>query len=115
MMHFSLLLAAAALFALAGVRASPVEARNSVIEIPMEDYLGLVAQISPAAHAGARAYLDAHRRRCGREVTTGELRAAMAGGSGDPVLMAMIRASHDRDAATLARLGAQIPCRKAAP
>jgi hypothetical protein len=83
--------------------------------MPMQDYLGLLAQIAPAAHVGARAYLDAHRRRCGRDLTTAELRAAMSVGNGDPVLMAMIRASHLQDPSSLKRLDGQIACRRAAP
>jgi hypothetical protein len=111
----TLLLAAAALVAPAFGAASPLDAASEPAVMPMEDYLGFLAQVSPAAHAGARAYLDAHRRRCGRNVTSGELRAAMAIGTGDPALMAMIRASHLRDAASLARAELRIPCRRARP
>lgn len=83
--------------------------------MPIEDYLGLLAQIAPAAQSGARAYLDAHRRRCGRDLTSAELRAAMAAGVGDPVLMSMIRSSHLQDAASLTRLAAQVACRRTGP
>lgn len=74
------------------VRAAP--SAPSVDEIPMADYLGLLAQISPAARDGAQAYLLAFQQRCGRALTTMELRQAIAQGEGDPVLMAMVRASH---------------------
>ena len=35
---------------------------------------------------------------------------AFAQGNGDPVLMNMVRASHERDTAALQRLGASIAC-----
>lgn len=81
-------------------------------EMPMADYLALLAQIAPAAHAGAQAYLQAFQHRCGRAVPTADLRRAMSEGQGDPVLMAMIRASHLRDATALARLQDQIRCER---
>jgi hypothetical protein len=65
--------------------------------MPIEDYLALLARIAPAAHDGARAYRQAWQQRCGRSLTTAELRVAMAVGDGNPVLMGMIRASHLRD------------------
>ena len=76
----------------------------------MPDYLGLLAQISPAAQRGAQAYLLAFERRCGRPLRTAQLRHAMADGDGDPVLMAMIRASHLRDTSALVHLGQRISC-----
>jgi hypothetical protein len=79
-------------------------------EVPMADYLALLHQISPAAHQGAQAYLQAHERRCRRNLTSRELRQAMAEGDGDPLLMAMIRASHLQDGPGLARLGEQVSC-----
>lgn len=117
-MHSSLLLArllaVTAALAAALVPAQPA-AQVTSAEMPMDDYLGLLAQVSPAAHAGARAYLQAHHRRCGRSVTTAELRAAMAVGNGEPTLMAMIRASHVQDAPALARLEARIACTRTVP
>jgi len=84
-------------------------------DVPMADYLALLRQISPAAHQGAQAYLQAHDRRCRRSLTSRELRQAMAEGDGDPLLMAMIRASHLQDRPGLTRLGEQVTCtRKAA-
>ena len=84
-------------------------------DVPMADYLALLQQISPAAHQGAQAYLQAHERRCRRSLSSRELRQAMAEGDGDPLLMAMIRASHLHDGSGLARLGEQVSCtRKAA-
>lgn len=109
-----LLAAAAALAAPVLADAQP-DPPAATAQMPMDDYLGLLAKVSPAAHAGARAYLDAHRRRCGRPLTSAELRAAMAVGSGEPILMAMIRASHLQDAPALARLEARIACTRVAP
>jgi len=83
-------------------------------DIPMADYLGLLAQIAPAAEQGARAYLQAYLQRCGRQMATADLRRAMSDGDGDPMLMAMIRASHLRDSATLAQLGQRIACERRA-
>ena len=79
-------------------------------DMPMPDYLGLLGQISPAAQRGAQAYLLAFERRCGRPLRTAQLRQAMADGDGDPVLMAMIRASHLRDTSALGSLGQRIRC-----
>ena len=83
-------------------------------DMPMADYLGLLAQIAPAAEEGARAYLQAYQQRCGRQLATADLRRAMSDGDGDPMLMAMIRASHLRDSATLAQLGQRIACERRA-
>ncbi len=84
-------------------------------DVPMADYLALLQQISPAAHQGAQAYVQAHERRCRRSLSSRELRQAMAEGDGDPLLMAMIRASHLQDGPGLTRLGEQVSCtRKAA-
>jgi hypothetical protein len=88
----------------------PVVAAPTSEDMPLADYLGLLAQISPAAHDGAQAYLQAYRQRCGRPMRTLELRRALAHGDGDPVLMGMIRASHVRDAIALARLGQRVGC-----
>ena len=74
-------------------------------DMPLADYLGLLAQIAPAAEDGAKAYLLAFQQRCGRQMSTADLRRAMSDGDGDPVLMAMIRASHLRDTSALAQLG----------
>ena len=83
-------------------------------DIPMADYLGLLAQIAPAAEEGARAYLQAYQQRCGRQLATADLRRAMSDGDGDPMLMAMIRASHLRDNATQAQLAQRIACERRA-
>ena len=102
---------AAALPALAQTSSEPAVTGD----VPMADYLALLLQISPAAHQGAQAYLQAHERRCRRRLTSRELRQAMAEGDGDPLLMAMIRASHLQDGPGLTRLGEQVSCtRKAA-
>jgi hypothetical protein len=83
-------------------------------DVPLEDYLALLAQISPAARDGAQAYLRAFAQRCGRPLTALELRQAIAQGSGEPVLMGMVSASHpsqltQRDA-LLNQLAQRIRC-----
>ena len=83
-------------------------------DMPMADYLGLLARIAPAAEEGARHYLLAFQQRCGRPLATADLRRAITDGDGDPVLMAMIRASHLRDAAALTRLGPSVACDRGA-
>jgi hypothetical protein len=90
--------------------APPADAMPITDDMPLADYLGLLAQISPAAHGGAQAYLQAFQQRCGRPVRTAELRRAMADGDGDAVLMGMIRASHLRDANALTQLGQRVTC-----
>ena len=83
-------------------------------DVRMDDYLGLLAQISPAAREGAEGYLQAFQRRCGRSLTTQELRRAVSDGDGDPVLMGMIRANHPSQQAqrdvTLQQLAQRIRC-----
>ena len=79
-------------------------------EMPLDDYLGLLQRIAPAAEAGARAYLAAFQQRCGRSMRTSELRRALSQGGGDPVLLGLIRASHLRDAAGEAQWAQQVRC-----
>ena len=87
---------------------------TAAADVPMGDYLGLLAQISPAAREGAEGYLQAFQRRCGRSLTTQELRRAVSDGDGDPVLMGMIRANHPSQQAqrdvTLQQLAQRIRC-----
>lgn len=78
--------------------------------VPMDDYLGLLAQIAPAARDGAEAYLQAARRRCRANLTSAQLRRAMSEGAGDPILMGMIRASQLRDAKAIVELEARLDC-----
>lgn len=78
--------------------------------MPMADYLGLLEQIAPAARRGAEIYVHAYRERCGRHLTTGELRHAMANGRGNPALMAMIRAAQMRDDQALTVLATGLRC-----
>ena len=91
-----------------GLSATPAD------DVPMDDYLGLLAQITPAAREGAQGYLQAFQRRCGRSLTTQELRRAVSDGDGDPVLMGMIRANHPSQHAqrdvTLQQLAQRIRC-----
>ena len=91
-----------------GLSATPAD------DVPMDDYLGLLAQISPAAREGAQGYLQAFQRRCGRSLRTQELRRAVSDGDGDPVLMGMIRANHPSQQAqrdvTLQQLAQRIRC-----
>lgn len=94
--------------------ARAIPSTPSADEIRMADYLGLLAQIAPAAREGAQVYLQAFQQRCGRMLTTMELRQAIAQGEGDPVLMAMVRASHPSQQAqrktTLRQLSQRIRC-----
>jgi aminopeptidase N len=94
--------------------ASASNATPAPDDISVEDYLGLLAQISPAARDGAQAYLQAFQQRCGRTLTTMALRAAISQSDGDPILMGMMRASHpsqqaQRDA-TMKQLAQRIRC-----
>ena len=87
---------------------------TAAADVPMGDYLGLLAQVSPAAREGAQAYLQAFQRRCGRPLTAQALRSAVSVGDGDPVLMGMIRANHPSQQAqrdvTLQQLAQRIRC-----
>ena len=95
--------------------AAPAVATEPIADdIPMADYLGLLAQIAPAAREGASTYQRAFQQRCGRPLQTAELRLAMSDGDGDPVLMAMIRASQLRDTAALGQLAQRIVCERRA-
>lgn len=102
----ALLLAAAA----QAQPASPSASAPTTGEMPMADYLGLLEQIAPAAREGAQAYAQAFEQRCRRALTTAALRKAMSEGSGDPVLMEMIRASQLRDAKALSTLAQRLDC-----
>lgn len=79
-------------------------------DMPIADYLGLLKQIAPAAESGARTYLAAMQLRCGRALTTAELRQAVSEGEGNPALMGLIRAAHQKDTVARDRLVAQLPC-----
>lgn len=79
-------------------------------DMPMDDYLALLAQIAPAARDGAETYLLAARRRCRTSLTSAQLRRAMSEGAGDPILMGMIRASQLRDAKAIVELEARMDC-----
>ena len=79
-------------------------------DMPLADYLGLLKQIAPAAESGARTYLGALQLRCVRTLTMAELRQAVAEGEGNPALMGLIRAAHQKDTAARDRLVAQLPC-----
>ncbi|MBX7132698.1 MAG: hypothetical protein K1X67_08495 [Fimbriimonadaceae bacterium] len=79
-------------------------------DVPLEEYLRALGAIAPAARDGAEAYLRAYRANCGREMKSGQLRRAVADGSGDPVLMGMVRAKHYKDEADLRSLSKQVGC-----
>ena len=79
-------------------------------DMPIESYLSLLSQVAPAARDGAEAYMAAFRKRCGRALQTVELRRAFSEGSGNPTLMAMVRATHQKDTAAVQRLGATVAC-----
>ena len=87
-----------------------VAAQPPTDNLSLDDYLVLLERIAPPAREGAESYLAAFRQRCGRLLTAQELRQAVADGAGDPVLMAMVRASALRDAALLQRLATSVPC-----
>lgn len=93
------------------IRGAPASAQLvPSTDVPMPDYLGLLGQIAPAAQEGAQAYLSTIQRRCGRSLSVLELRRAISDGTGDPVLMAMIAASHRRDAQALDAASRQVVC-----
>lgn len=79
-------------------------------DVPMDEYLLVLERIAPAAREAAQAYLQAVQSKCGRPMRTPELRRRVAEGSGEPVLMAMIRAAHDQDKDALRSLSARVPC-----
>ena len=83
---------------------------QSADDMPLADYLGLLQQIAPAAEEGAKAYLAAVQQRCGRSLSTAELRQAITQGGGDPVLMGLIRASHLKDTAAREQWIRQLRC-----
>lgn len=102
-------------FLLTAVLASSVAlAQDDTMElrddVPIDTYLALLAQVAPPARDGAEAYMAAFRTRCGRPLRPIELRRAFAEGNGDPTLMGMVRAAHQKDTATLQRLGTTIQC-----
>jgi hypothetical protein len=107
-------LAGGMVIAAVSASASLANAPATADHMPMADYLGLLVQIAPAAAEGAKAYMQAYQQRCGRQLSTADLRRSMSDGDGDPVLMAMIRASHLRDATALAQLGQRVACERRA-
>ncbi len=74
------------------------------------EYLRALERITPAARDGAEAYMTAFERKCGRPMRTIELRSAVSADSGDPILMAMIRASHYKDLSVIESLATSVPC-----
>lgn len=98
------------LLCVAGASLAQVPARSAQDDMPVEAYLTLLGQLAPPARQGAEAYMAAFLTRCGRPLRTIELRRAFSDGSGDPVLMRMIRASHERDTASLQRLSSSVVC-----
>ena len=79
-------------------------------DVPMDEYLLALERIAPAAREGAQAYLRAYQENCGHPMQTVQLRQAVAEGSGEPVLMAMIRAAHYQDQDALRSLSARVAC-----
>ena len=104
------LLASSTTWAQSPLVGAPTQGTQPSDNVPLADYLALLQQIAPAAEAGARDYLAAFARRCGRPLTPAELRRAMADGDGDPALMALIRANHLGDTAGREQLAGQIRC-----
>ena len=94
------LVAAIALGANSSAMAQTSPARGalqSTDDVPLADYLGLL-------------HLAAFQQRCGRALSTTELRRAMTQGEGDPVLMGLIRASHLKDPAARDQWVQQLRC-----
>lgn len=79
-------------------------------EVPLDEYLRALNQITPAARDGAEAYMSAFEKKCGRTMRTVELRTAVSEGNGDPILMGMIRASHYKDLSVLESLATAVTC-----
>ncbi len=104
------LLASSTTWAQSPLVGAPTQGAQPSDNVPLADYLALLQQIAPAAEAGARDYLAAFARRCGRPLTPAELRRAMANGDGDPALMGLIRANHLGDTAGREQLAGQIHC-----
>lgn len=104
-----LLIALFAAHLIAQAQESP--SSSGAADIPMANYLALLAQIAPAARDGAEAYLQAVQRQCRINLSSAQLRRAMSEGEGDPVLMGMIRASQLRDAKAIVELGQRMDCR----
>ena len=104
------LLAFSSAWAQSPLAGAPTQGTPPSDNMPLADYLALLRQIAPAAEAGARDYLTAFERRCGRPLTPAELRRAMADGDGDPALMGLIRANHLGDTAGREQLAGQIRC-----
>lgn len=88
----------------------PAPSQDASGDMPLADYLGLLKQIAPAAESGARTYVAAMQLRCGRALTTTELRQAVSEGEGNLALMGLIRAAHQKDTAARDRLISQLPC-----
>lgn len=84
---------------------------DSVVDdIPLADYLALLGKIAPAADTGAQSYMAAFQLRCGRALSTDELRRAVSQDNGDPVLMGFIRAAQVQDITAGQRLAERINC-----
>ena len=92
-------------------QAQPRAEARAADNMPLDDYLALLERISPAARDGAQAYLQSVQQRCGRTLTTAQLRRAVAQGDGDPVLMGMIRSSQLRDGTSIRQLAQRIACK----
>lgn len=80
-------------------------------EVPMEDVLAAISQISPLAREAADHYRDGFLARCGRPITSMELRRAFAAGRGEPVLMTMVTALARQDTLALNTLKGTVPCK----
>ena len=119
LLRFALLVAIAVLAALIALgTVTTVHAQTSPVRGPitgtndmlLSDYLGLLQRIAPAAAQGSKVYLAAYRLQCGRTLGTAELRRAISKEGGDPVLMGLIRPSHEQDTAARAQFLRQIHC-----
>jgi hypothetical protein len=99
-----------ALLVIAGTAAAQGDGPAPGDEEPIGNLLYILDRVSPAARSGAEAYMAAFLARCGRPLSTLELRRAFAEGNGNPTLMAMIRGMHENDAAAVRRLSDSLVC-----
>lgn len=104
---FGIVLLAQVVPAGAQVAPAPIEFRD---DVSMEEFMLVLGRMPPAVTQAALAYRSAFQSRCGRPLRTVELRRAFAEGEGNPTLMAMIGAAHQRNDARLQQLGNQVAC-----
>lgn len=93
-------------------QADPAAAVSWRDDVELADYLQALAQVSPSASDAALRFMQAFEAKCHQPLPTLALRQAVADGTGDPILMQMIRAVHEHDEAAVSRLSGQVDCRR---